>query len=189
MWMGRVRNFQKSRLSDDYIVRAKSTAFKNERQRRAEDRRNPVPTIDLIVRKRDQILLEQRAKPPFKGWYCFPGGHVEYGETVEAAAVRELEEETSIHAELKSILGVYSDPKRDPRGQRITTVFVANWLQGEPKGADDAKTAKWFRRKEIFELKLPLAFDHSLILQDYLAWATKNNGNKMPETFWSTKKR
>src|ERR1700730_12485 len=116
-----------------------------------ERKKDPIPTVDLIVRKGEKILLEQRGRPPFQDMHSLPGGHVDYGETVEAAALRELEEETTVKAELIAILGVYSDPNRDPRGQRISTVFIADWLLGEPEGRDDAKTAKWCERSEVTE--------------------------------------
>jgi 8-oxo-dGTP diphosphatase len=150
----------------------------------SEKRKDPVPTVDLIVRKGELILLEQRARPPFQGQHCLPGGHVDYGETVEDAALRELEEESTVKAELIAILGVYSDPKRDPRGQRISTIFIADWLSGEPEGRDDAKEANWYEIPEVRQLLPKLAFDHSKIVGDYFDWneSTKN-------TFWSSKKR
>ena len=143
----------------------------------------PISTVDLVVRKGPRILLEQRARPPFENLYCLPGGHVEYGETVEAAALRELKEETSIEAELIAILGVYSDPKRDPRGQRISTVFVANWLSGDPKEGDDARSADWYEISDVTKLSSRLAFDHSKVVRDYLNW-----NESQPQTFWSSKK-
>ena len=163
-------------------------------------KQNPVPTVDIIVRKKgnsknddndcNEILLETRARPPFINRYCIPGGHVDYGETVEHAALRELHEETSIKARLATILGVYSDPKRDPRGQRISTVFVADWVSGLPRASDDARTANWFSENEIMRLHF-FAFDHRKILQDYLKWNKIRRGSKMTSfetSFWSSKK-
>jgi 8-oxo-dGTP diphosphatase len=144
---------------------------------------NPIPTVDIIVRKgSNKILLERRARPPFEHLQSIPGGHVEYGETVEQAALRELKEETSIKARLVAILGVYSDPKRDPRGQRISTVFIADWISGAPRGSDDAESADWFNESDV--PKLNLAFDHEQILNDYLNWKT----SAKKATFWSMKK-
>jgi 8-oxo-dGTP diphosphatase len=150
----------------------------------SEKKRDPIPTVDLIVRKSEMILLEQRGRPPFQNQHCLPGGHIEFGETVEDAALRELEEETTVMAELIAILGVYSDPRRDPRGQRISTVFIADWLSGEPEGRDDAKTAKWYETSEVTRLLPIMAFDHAQVVGDYFHWneTTKN-------TFWSSKKR
>jgi 8-oxo-dGTP diphosphatase len=145
--------------------------------------RIPVPTVDLVVRKGNQILLEQRGIPPFEGTHALPGGHVEYGETVEATALRELKEETSIDANLIGILGVFSDPKRDPRGQRVTTVFIADWSGGEPFGGDDARSAEWIEESELRSPSFQLAFDHALVLRDYFRWK-----DSQTETFWSSKK-
>jgi len=148
-----------------------------------EHSRIPVPTVDLVVRKGGKILLEQRGRAPFEEMNCLPGGHVDYGETVESTALRELKEETSIDARLVGILGVFSDPNRDPRGQRISIVFVADWISGEPIGADDAKSAEWFDELSLQNHMIPLAFDHALILRHYFKWK-----NSQSETFWSSKK-
>jgi 8-oxo-dGTP diphosphatase len=146
--------------------------------------KNPVPTVDLIVRKGNKILLERRGREPFTGMRCLPGGHVDYGETVENAALRELKEETSIDAKLVGILGVFSDPKRDPRGQRISVVFIADWINGDPVGADDAESAEWMSESEVRAEKFSMAFDHSLIIRNYFKW------KEFPtETYWSSKDR
>jgi len=88
---------------------------------------------------------------------------VDYGESLEAAAVREAKEETSLDVELISQLGAYSDPTRDPRKHTISVVFMAK-ADGQPEAADDAQEVGIFRRDEIPE---ELAFDHGKILQDY----------------------
>lgn len=144
--------------------------------------KDPVPTADVIVRKGNLILLEQRGRGPFVGSWCFPGGHMDYGETIENTALRELKEETSVEAKLVGILGVFSDPHRDPRGQRITVVFIADWVDGSPLGGDDAKTAMWINETELRDPKFQLAFDHALILRDYFMWKEYPT-----ETFWSSK--
>uniref|UniRef100_A0A7V6CDU9 inositol-phosphate phosphatase n=1 Tax=Thermodesulfobacterium geofontis TaxID=1295609 RepID=A0A7V6CDU9_9BACT len=131
--------------------------------------KNPFPTVDIIIEVEDKIVLIYRKNPPF-GW-AIPGGFVDYGETLESAAVREAKEETNLDIELLYLLGCYSDPKRDPRFHTITTVFVAKG-KGELKAKDDAKLAKLFKIEEI-----PwddLAFDHAKILKDYLK--RKENG-------------
>jgi myo-inositol-1(or 4)-monophosphatase len=125
--------------------------------------KNPFPTVDIIIEVEDKIVLIYRKNPPF-GW-AIPGGFVDYGETLESAAIREAKEETNLDIELLYLLGCYSDPKRDPRFHTITTVFVAKG-KGELKAKDDAKLAKLFKIEEI-----PwddLAFDHAKILKDYL---------------------
>ncbi|MGB2763073.1 MAG: NUDIX hydrolase [Candidatus Aminicenantaceae bacterium] len=128
--------------------------------------RNPVPTVDIIIKiKRedgqDGIVLIKRKNPPF-GW-AIPGGFVDYGESLEEAAVREAKEETSLDIQLKSQLHTYSDPNRDPRQHTITTVFVAT-AQGKPKARDDAQEIGVFTKEEM---NFPLAFDHNKILEDY----------------------
>jgi myo-inositol-1(or 4)-monophosphatase len=126
-------------------------------------RKNPLPTVDIIIEMEDKIVLIYRKNYPF-GW-AIPGGFVDYGETLESAAIREAKEETNLDIELLYLLGCYSDPKRDPRFHTITTVFVAKG-KGELKAKDDAKLAKLFKIEEI-----PwddLAFDHAKILKDYL---------------------
>lgn len=126
-------------------------------------RRNPVPTVDIIIEYQDQgLVLIERANPPY-GW-ALPGGFVDYGESLEAAAIREAREETGLSVTLLGQFHTYSDPRRDPRRHTITTVYVAQGF-GVPQAATDA------RRLAIFALEdLPpvLAFDHSLILAEYL---------------------
>lgn len=122
--------------------------------------------MDIIIKiKRedgqDGIVLIKRKNPPF-GW-AIPGGFVDYGESLEEAAVREAKEETSLDIQLKSQLHTYSDPNRDPRQHTITTVFVAT-AQGKPKARDDAQEIGVFTKEEM---NFPLAFDHNKILEDY----------------------
>ncbi|MCK7470522.1 MAG: NUDIX hydrolase [Desulfomicrobium escambiense] len=129
--------------------------------------RNPVPTVDIIIeirsagKKRGIVLIERKNPPP--GW-ALPGGFVDYGETLEAAAVREAREETSLAVELVGQFRAYSAPDRDPRLHTISTVFVAR-AEGVPRGADDARTAVVADPRDRSR---PLAFDHRRILDDYL---------------------
>ena len=127
--------------------------------------RNPVPTVDLIIEisnhDRQGVVLIERRNPPF-GW-ALPGGFVDYGETLEEAAVREAKEETGLDVRIIDQFRSYSEPNRDPRQHTITCVFIAR-AQGAPMAADDAA------RAEIFDpasLPSPLAFDHHRILADY----------------------
>ncbi len=128
--------------------------------------RNPVPTVDIIIEVqredgKEGIVLIQRKNPPH-GW-ALPGGFVDYGESLEEAAVREAKEETSLDVQLKKQLHTYSDPDRDPRQHTISTVFVAS-ARGRPKAEDDAQDIGIFTREEI---DFSLAFDHGKILTDY----------------------
>jgi len=106
------------------------------------------------------VLIERRNYP--HGW-AIPGGFVDVGETVEAAARREMREETGLEVELTDMLGVYSRPDRDPRGHTISVVFVGR-AQGTPRADDDAKGAGLF---SLDAVPTPLAFDHAEILADY----------------------
>ncbi len=124
--------------------------------------RNPVPTVDTVIELEDgSIVLILRKNPPL-GW-ALPGGFVDYGETVEQAAVREAAEETGLSVKLGKIVGVYSDPHRDPRQHTISVVFAAK-AKGTPVGGDDAGEARAFRPDR---LPVQLAFDHRRILDDY----------------------
>ena len=126
--------------------------------------RNPLPTADVIVEVGDRIVLVRRKHPP-AGW-AIPGGFVETGETVETAAVREALEETGLSVTLTSLLGVYSDPARDPRHHTVSTVYVGR-AEGSPSGGDDAAEARLFCEGD---LPSPLAFDHAAILADYFRY-------------------
>lgn len=125
---------------------------------------NPVPTVDIIIEVENQgIILIKRKNYPH-GW-ALPGGFVDYGETVEEAAVREAKEETSLAVESLRQFRVYSDPKRDPRQHTISVVFLAS-AHGTPRPDDDALDLGIFTR-EI--LPSPIVFDHDRILEDYFA--------------------
>jgi 8-oxo-dGTP diphosphatase len=124
--------------------------------------KNPKLTVDAAIVDGSRIVLIKRANPPFKGCWALPGGFVECGETVEAACVREALEETSLKVGLERLLGVYSDPGRDPRGHTVSVVFLCKRKSGILKGADDAKEAGWFDLGGLPEL----AFDHGKIVAD-----------------------
>ncbi|HDD67335.1 MAG TPA: NUDIX hydrolase [Candidatus Thorarchaeota archaeon] len=143
--------------------------------------RNPTPTVDIVILKENDLLLIRRGREPFRGKWALPGGFIEYGETAEEAAVREAAEETGLTVELEGILGVYSDPNRDPRKHILTVVFVAHPMGGEAKGGDDASEARWFQLDTIDEGVL--AFDHGLIVRDLKRWLVSR------DTFWSTRTR
>ena len=138
---------------------------------------NPAPTVDLIIEVaaedgRDGIILIKRKNPPF-GW-ALPGGFVEYGESLEEAAVREAREETSLEIKLVRQFHTYSNPSRDPRSHTISTVYIAR-ARGKPEARDDAQEVGIFPR---FAIPSPLAFDHGQILKDYFRFKgnKKNSG-------------
>jgi 8-oxo-dGTP diphosphatase len=121
----------------------------------------PAPTVDVVIAlPGDRVVLVRRKYPP-PGW-AIPGGFVDLGETVEAAAIREAKEETGLDVTLVDLLYVYSDPRRDPRRHTLSAVFLGR-AAGEPKGADDAEEATAFRWDALPE---PIAFDHGEILRD-----------------------
>lgn len=143
---------------------------------------NPFPTVDVIIEVAGQegekgIVLILRKNEP-KAW-ALPGGFVDYGETLEQAAVREAREETGLKVESLKQFHAYSDPLRDPRQHNISTVFTAR-ARGAPRAGDDAGEVRIFKEKN---LPRPLAFDHEQILQDYFAKrhsprSTKSIGKK-----------
>jgi len=128
--------------------------------------------IELIDEPDTPIVLIQRKNPP-EGW-AIPGGFVDVGERLEQAAIREAREETSLDVRLKVLLGVYSDPKRDPRGHTITAVYIAQ-ATGKPTAQDDALKVDIFA---FDRLPKPLAFDHSQVLADY--WRYRKAGLVAP---------
>jgi 8-oxo-dGTP diphosphatase len=131
----------------------------------SEIHRTPLLTTDIIIEVFDRgIVLIERKNPPH-GW-ALPGGFVDYGESLEKAAVREAKEETSLDVVLTEQFYTYSDPRRDTRHHTVSTVFIAS-AEGEPRGADDAKVARLFQEDD---LPTPLVFDHAQILRDYFAY-------------------
>lgn len=124
----------------------------------------PLLAADVIIEldlPGQPIVLIERRNPP-DGW-AIPGGFVDLGETLEHAAVREAWEETGLDVQLKALLGIYSDPARDPRGHTVTAVYVGQ-SSGSPKAADDAKNLCVVLPDA---LPSPLAFDHPIVLADY----------------------
>jgi 8-oxo-dGTP diphosphatase len=129
----------------------------------------PLLTVDaLIIYKRDNIVLIRRKNPPFKGQLALPGGFVDIGETVEQACIREAKEETSLDIKIERLLGVFSDPDRDPRGHTVTIAFVCRPKnkQQKPKADTDAAGLEIIELSEVSEKEI--AFDHKKIIKSYL---------------------
>ena len=127
-----------------------------------EDYQNPVPTVDIIIEyEGGGIVLIKRKNPPY-GW-AIPGGFVDYGESLEEAAVREAKEETSLEVEFIRQFHTYSDPDRDPRYHTISTVYIGKG-KGILEAKDDALEIGIFNRSNLPET---IAFDHRRILEDY----------------------
>jgi 8-oxo-dGTP diphosphatase len=129
--------------------------------------RNPTPTVDIIIRIDRQVVLIERKNAPL-GW-ALPGGFVDYGESLEQAAVREAAEETGLELAGLRQFRAYSAPDRDPRQHNISFVFTAEG-KGELRGGDDAARAELFSMEE---LPSPLCFDHAKILDDYRRFLQK----------------
>jgi len=126
--------------------------------------RNPFPTVDVIVERGDgRVLLVERRNEP-RGW-ALPGGFVDYGESTEAAARREVLEETGVQVLLTDLLGVYSAPDRDPRHHTLTVVYVGRSRDAVRPGDDAAGVGEF-----TLDALPPLAFDHARILRDYAHW-------------------
>jgi 8-oxo-dGTP diphosphatase len=130
---------------------------------------NPLPTVDIIITlgSKDIVLIKRKNNP--QGW-ALPGGFVDYGESLEAAAIREAKEETGLEIRLIRQLHTYSDPARDPRHHAISTVFLAG-ASGKPVAADDAEEIGIFSEDNLPQ---PLMFDHGKILADYFREQSKN---------------
>lgn len=123
----------------------------------------PLLTTDCAVfDTRGRVLLIRRGNPPFVGQWALPGGFVDVGETVEAACRRELKEETGVTAEELVLVGVYSDPSRDPRGHTVSIAFATVLSNARPRAGDDAAAAAWVADWQA----RPLAFDHDTIVRD-----------------------
>lgn len=126
--------------------------------------RNPLPTVDVVVECQGGVILVRRRNPPL-GW-ALPGGFVEAGEALEAAAAREAAEETGLSVELTEQFFTYSDPARDPRHHTVTTVYLAR-AEGQPQGGDDAAEARIWKWERLPER---LCFDHARILEDVVRY-------------------
>ena len=125
-------------------------------------RKSPKLAVDAAILKNDSIILIKRKYDPYRGKWALPGGFVEYRERVEDALIREAKEETGLDVRIERIIGVYSDPNRDPRGHTVSVCFLCEIAGGDLNADTDASEAREFKLS-----KLPrLAFDHGRILED-----------------------
>lgn len=134
--------------------------------------RKPSVTADGIVIKDGKVALIRRRNDPFKGSYALPGGFAGYGEKLEDCVVREVLEETGLKTQVRSLIGVYSAPDRDPRGHFVTAVYELGVTGGRLRAGDDASSAEWVPVDAI----PPMAFDHGSIIADFLAGKKKSGG-------------
>jgi 8-oxo-dGTP diphosphatase len=143
-------------------------AMKNEMK---HEIKTPLLAVDAVILFQKGIVLIRRDNPPYQGCFALPGGFVEIGETVEDAAVRESREETGLAIDLLGLVGIYSDPCRDPRGHVVSAAFLSRGM-GELVSGSDARSV------EVVPLdNLPrLAFDHDKIVRDALLLAERLGG-------------
>ncbi|AXV37555.1 MAG: NUDIX hydrolase [Methanobacteriaceae archaeon] len=135
--------------------------------------KRPLLTVDAaIFCGNESIILIKRKNKPFRGYWALPGGFVECGETVESAVIRESKEETGLDVNIEGIVGVYSDPDRDPRGYVVSICFLATSDGDKLKADTDASEVNLFNLKEIANLEL--AFDHEKIIKDAIKLKIKN---------------
>ena len=133
----------------------------------------PSLTADIFIFDDDfNFILIKRKNNPYKDYWALPGGFVEYGESVENAAIREAKEETSIDVELIDLVNVYSDPNRDPRGHTVTVAYTAKGDMSTKKADDDASDIAIFSYQKLDEINI--AFDHEKIIKYCLKKAKKN---------------
>lgn len=123
----------------------------------------PKLMVDVVIPSEDGVVLIRRGSEPFEGQWALPGGFVEIGETVEQAAVREAAEETGLAVEIARLVGVYSEPERDPRGHNVSVAFLARVVGGQMRADTDASEVSVLDHRDV-----ELAFDHRRIVDDAL---------------------
>ncbi len=125
--------------------------------------KTPLLAVDAIIFFQEGVVLIRRENPPYQGYYALPGGFVEVGESTETAVCREAKEETGLEIDLLGLVGVYSDPARDPRGHVVSICYIARG-HGVLKSGSDARSAEVFPVDKL----PPLAFDHGNMIRDAL---------------------
>ena len=121
----------------------------------------PKLMVDVVIPSEKGVVLVRRGSEPYEGQWALPGGFVEVGETVRQAAAREAAEETGLAVEISRLVGVYSEPDRDPRGHNVSVAFLARVLSGQMQAASDAADVD-----VLDPASVELAFDHDRIISD-----------------------
>ncbi|MDX2203929.1 MAG: NUDIX hydrolase [Hyphomicrobiaceae bacterium] len=125
--------------------------------------KTPLVSVDcVVVDGRERVLLIRRGHEPFKGMLALPGGFVDIGEDTESACRRELMEETGVKAGRLTLVGVYSDPARDPRRHNVSIAYLTRVASAEACAGDDAAAVAWVP----LAARRAMAFDHGRILSD-----------------------
>jgi 8-oxo-dGTP diphosphatase len=119
---------------------------------------------DGVLIENGKVLLIKRGRDPFKGHWATPGGRIEDNESAEECLVREMEEETGLKVEPVKLIGLYSDPKRDPR-LMIAAAYLIRRVSGDVRSGDDAAEARWFSLDDL----PPMCTDHPRIVRDAVA--------------------
>jgi 8-oxo-dGTP diphosphatase len=122
-------------------------------------------TVDGIIKRGNEILLIKRRNIPFKNSWALPGGYLEYNEKTEDAVIREIFEETGLFTEIINLIGVYSDPKRDPRGHTVSIIYELRIIKGKLESGDDATDVNFFNLNNLPD---NLSFDHKKVIKDYI---------------------
>jgi len=126
----------------------------------------PLLTVDAVILYEDnKVVLIRRKNPPYQGELALPGGFVDIGETVENACIREAREETNLKVKINKLIGVFSDPKRDPRGHTVSIAFLCEPVdkKSNPKALDDAASLEFMPISKVSSLTM--AFDHLDIIR------------------------
>ena len=139
--------------------------FIKDTQRVKRQLKSPILTVDGLLFEKGRILLIKRAIVPFRGCWVLPGGHVNYGETVEKAIRREMKEELGVSVSIRKCLGVYSNPKRDPRYHAVSVVFLLSKRKGEIKLNKEASDFMFFLPNRLPQ---KIGFDHRGIIRDFI---------------------
>src|SRR5438034_3108864 len=126
---------------------------------------HPGLAVDGVLLLEGKLVTVIRGQAPFVGMHALPGGHVELDEGTEAAMVREFIEETGLQVEIERLVGVYSDPRRDPRGHTVSVAYSLRKIGGKLLAASDAAGVDLVDARRLPKM----AFDHATIVADFLA--------------------